>query len=89
MEMGERKKQLCISENEQEVFDLTRLLQMAGASEDAVCRYLEVEKDAGADEACVRILRSCRGKLLKNIHEQQQLLDKLDFVIWNKQKNKK
>lgn len=39
------------------------------------------EKDKTKEEQ-VRILRKERGRLLEEIHEKQQLLDRLDYMLY-------
>lgn len=41
----------------------------------------QIEKDGNTKENQVRILRKNRVLLLDEIHEKQQLLDRLDYMI--------
>lgn len=41
----------------------------------------QIEKDGNTKENQVRILRKKRALLLDEIHEKQQLLDRLDYMI--------
>lgn len=41
----------------------------------------QIEKDGNTKENQVRILRKNRALLLDEIHEKQQLLDRLDYMI--------
>lgn len=65
---------------------LIQLFMKAGFSKASILQYLRLSKKDGMEDACIRILRRHRGKLLEDIHEKQRLLDNLDFVIWEKQK---
>ena len=40
------------------------------------------------DEDKLRRLRACRGRLLMEIHAQQQTLDNVDYIIWSKTREK-
>ena len=37
-------------------------------------------------EERIRVLRKCRAKLLEEIHGSQQLLDRLDYMIYEMKK---
>lgn len=41
-----------------------------------------VEKDGNTKEDQIRIIRKNRAQLLEEIHEKQQLLDRLDYMLY-------
>ena len=58
-------------------------LRKAGMDLDTLKQFaalLERGSDTKAHQ--IRILRKCRYRLLDGIHEKQQLLDQLDYVIY-------
>lgn len=65
---------------------LIQTLLSAGFTPEETRRYLSLSEGTGTVEEQVRMLRKRRGILLSDIHRQQQLLDKIDFMIWNKKK---
>lgn len=42
----------------------------------------QVEKNGNTKEEQIRILRKNRAQLLEEIHEKQQLLDQLDYMLY-------
>jgi hypothetical protein len=40
----------------------------------------------GESEEQVRTLRKKRGSLLSDIHNRQQILDKIDYILYKKEK---
>ena len=46
-------------------------------------------KDSKTNEEQIRMLRKQRFELLDGIHEKQQLLDQLDYMILEKKKQQK
>lgn len=42
----------------------------------------QIEKNGNTKENQVRILRKNRALLLNEIHEKQQLLDRLDYMLY-------
>ncbi len=65
---------------------LIETLSGVGFSTDEIKKFLSLTKNTGTNEEQIYMLRKHRCTLLKNIHEKQQLLDQLDFMIWNKKK---
>lgn len=60
-----------------------QFLTKAGMDMDALKRYCALsEKGAAAKEERLRLLRQCRCRLLGEIHEKQQLLDHLDYLLY-------
>lgn len=71
--------------------DFTRLglietLLHAGFTVEETRTYLALTEQAETDAAQIRMLRKRRGALLEEIHQKQQLLDHIDFMIWDKKK---
>lgn len=71
-------------EEDFEFLGLIEILLLAGLRIEEVKQYLALQKIPGTEEEQIRILRTQRRILLNDIREKQQLLDKLDFLIWNK-----
>lgn len=67
---------------------LVQFLLHAGFSVKEAKKYLELMKDGKANEEQIRMLRKQRFEVLEGIHEKQQVLDQLDYMILEK-KNKK
>ena len=67
---------------------LSALLASAGFSAMDVRRYLELSTRSGTEAARVQILRGQRGRLMNELHERQQVLDKVDFLIWQAEQGK-
>ncbi|MDO4283874.1 MAG: hypothetical protein Q4C60_00935 [Eubacteriales bacterium] len=44
------------------------------------------ENGARSGEEQIRLLRRCRSRLLDDLHGKQQLLDQLDYLIYEKKK---
>ena len=61
---------------------LSALLTSAGFDPSDVRRYLELSTRSGTEAARVQLLRGHRGRLMNELHERQQVLDKVDFLIW-------
>lgn len=54
----------------------------SGMETEEIKRYLRLQNDKGSSrEEQIRILRKQRCKLLDNIHDKQQVLDELDYMI--------
>ena len=53
-----------------------------------VRRYLELSARSGTEAARVQILRGQRGRLMNELHQRQQVLDKVDFLIWQTEQGK-
>lgn len=61
---------------------LIHSLLKAGLNIDTLKTYLSLlENKTGSKEEQIKILRKCRFKLLDDIHEKQQSLDELDYMI--------
>lgn len=57
-------------------------LQKAGFTMDDLKRYVQAAAEgAGGQETQVRMLRKQRNLLLDQVHEQQQCIDSLDYMI--------
>jgi len=67
---------------------LSALLASAGFSAMDVRRYLELSARSGTEAARVQILRGQRGRLMNELHQRQQVLDKVDFLIWQTEQGK-
>ncbi|MCM1008435.1 MAG: MerR family DNA-binding protein [Ruminococcus flavefaciens] len=63
---------------------LIQLLTDVGFTPEEIKDYLELSETSPNDEEQIRMVRRHRRKLLDDIHEKQKLLDKLDFIIWEK-----
>ena len=61
---------------------LSALLESVGFSSTDVRRFLELSTRPGTETARIRILRGQRGRLLDELHRRQQVLDQVDFLIW-------
>ena len=61
---------------------LSALLESAGFDPSDVRRYLELSTRSGTEAARIQILRGHRGRLMNELHERQQVLDKVDYLIW-------
>ena len=58
-------------------------LSKAGMAPDTVKYFAALqmsEEDTSAEE--IRLLRKCRFQLLEEIHEKQQMLDQLDYLVY-------
>lgn len=61
---------------------LIHSLLKAGLNIDVLKKYLSLlENKTGSKEEQIKILRKQRFKLLEDIHEKQQSLDELDYMI--------
>lgn len=68
---------------------LIHSLIKAGLDRETLKAYLELsEKGPGSRQAQIRILRKARGRLLEDIHEKQQSLDEIDYMVEEMRKNK-
>lgn len=59
-----------------------RFLQKAGMDEENLRQLETLRKEDGKEEEMVRILRKFRFEVLEKIHEKQQCLDSLDYLIY-------
>ena len=65
---------------------LSVLLKSAGFSAPDVRRYLELSAISGTETARAQILRGQRGRLMDELHQRQQILDQVDYLIWQVEK---
>lgn len=82
----QNKKTGCYEEDDFKLLGLLRFLQNIGFTQKETRRYLELMKNNGTDEEQIRMLRKQRSELLDGIHEKQQMLDRIDYMIWEKKK---
>ena len=68
---------------------LIETLMSAGFTAEETRKYLSLTENMGTGEEQIRMLRKHRYIVLDDIHKRQQLLDQLDFMIWNKKKEEK
>ena len=61
---------------------LSALLESAGFAPADIRRYLELSARSGTEAARAQMLRGQRGHLMNELHQRQQVLDKVDFLIW-------
>lgn len=61
---------------------LSSLLESAGFEPSDVRRYMELSARSGTEAVRARILRGQRGRLMDELHRRQQVLDKVDYLIW-------
>ena len=59
-----------------------RLLLNAGMGDGEIVRYLSLLDREGTQQAQIAILRTFRAKLLDRLHERQQALDHIDYIIY-------
>lgn len=58
-------------------------LEKAGMNTDSLKHFVYLlEQGEDAKTEVVRLLRKCRNRLLDEIHDKQQLLDQLDYLIY-------
>ena len=67
---------------------LSARLESAGFDPSDVRRYMELSTRSGTEAARVRILRGQRGRLMDELHRRQQVLDKVDYLIWQAENGK-
>ena len=61
---------------------LSSLLESAGFEPSDVRRYMELSARSGTEAVRARILREQRVRLMDELHRRQQVLDKVDYLIW-------
>ena len=61
---------------------ISSLLESAGFDPPDVRRYMELSARSGTEAARARLLRGQRGRLMDELHRRQQVLDKVDYLIW-------
>lgn len=66
---------------------LIHSLIKAGLDRETLKTYLELPEDAVGRQERLHILRKARGRLLEDIHEKQQSLDEIDYMIDKIRKN--
>ena len=66
---------------------LSALLESAGFDPTDVRRYLELSTRSGTETARAQILRGQRGRLMEELHQRQQILDQIDYLIWQAENN--
>lgn len=71
-------------EDDFERLGLIDTLLSAGFTPEETKKYLLLTENLGADEEQIYMLKKQRRSLLDDIHKKQQLLDSLDFMIWDK-----
>lgn len=53
-----------------------------------ICEVTELVREPGRDKGeKIRMLRKIRAELLETIHSKQQLLDQIDYLIYEIRKN--
>ena len=62
--------------------EIAEVLSQTGMSDMQIKAFLSGYCDKNCCAEKVRILRNARRSLLDSIHREQELLDKLDYVIW-------
>lgn len=67
---------------------LSSLLESAGFDPTDVRRYMELSARSGTEAAQVQLLRGQRGRLMEELHRRQQVLDKVDYLIWQAENGK-
>ena len=61
-----------------------RVLQKAGMDWATLRRVASLEERPNGKEEQIRLLRRCRCRLLEEIHRKQQLLDRLDYLVYER-----
>lgn len=56
-------------------------LQRAGMELEELKKLCDLQR-SGCCEVKIRLLRKCRCRLLEQIHQKQQALDRLDYLIY-------
>lgn len=59
-----------------------QFLQKAGMDEESLRQLKTLQKEDGREEEMIYILRRFRFDVLEKIHEKQQCLDSLDYLIY-------
>lgn len=57
-------------------------LEKAGMDEENLSQLKTLQNEDGREEEMIRILRKFRFEVLEKIHEKQQCLDSLDYLIY-------
>ena len=81
---GEGKR--LYTEREAEQLGIVEILLKAGMLQAEIACYFELEKRSQGAGEQIALLRKHRGILLEHIHQQQQVLDHIDYIIWEKSK---
>lgn len=66
-----------------------RFLVKAGMDDGYLKRLEALQSEFGREEDMIRILRKFRFELLDKIHEKQQCLDSLDYLIYKLREGEK
>lgn len=69
-----------------EQLGLIENLMRFGLSIKEIKKYISLDNEARSEEQ-IQMLRRRRKSLLDEIHETQQILDNLDFMVWEKKKH--
>ena len=56
-------------------------MKRAGMELEELKKLCDLQR-SGCCEAKIRLLRKCRCRLLEQIHQKQQALDRLDYLIY-------
>ena len=67
---------------------LSAFLEQAGFAPPDVRRYLELSARSGTEDARARMLRGQRGRIMDELHRRQQVLDQVDYLIWQAENGK-
>ena len=81
---GERNGTPFYSEADLRRASHLRVLQKAGMDWATLRRFASLEERPNGKEEQIRLLRRCRCRLLEEIHRKQQLLDRLDYLVYER-----
>lgn len=62
------------------------LLLRAGLTAEELRIYLEAAEKQGAEEVKIRMLRRVRSRLLDKLHEIEECMAQIDFILWEMKK---
>ena len=80
---GDEGKRLY-TEREAERLGVIEVLLKAGMLQAEIACYFELEKRSQGAREQIAILRKYRSRLLEHLHQKQQILDHIDYIIWEK-----
>lgn len=83
---GDSEGKRLYTEHEAERLGVIEILLKAGMLQEEIAYYFELEKRSQGVREQITILRKYRGVLLEHIHQKQQILDHIDYIIWEKSK---
>lgn len=83
---GMRKGMKNYRDEDFEYLGLIRILMDAGFASEDTKRYLRLLENQGTEQQQIRMLQKQRRVVLDDVHKRQQVLDQLDFMIWEKKK---